>query len=78
MTRLVGWGRPSIGLLARSLVLSVNNLILGPKPLREMNYVSPSFGSAPRPKAAFVGVFLAAARRQPQMIVEARGNTRVN
>ena len=52
MTRLVaGWGRPSIGLPARSLVLSVNNLILGLKPLREMNYVPPSFVSAARPKS---------------------------
>ena len=65
MTRLVaGWGRPSIGLPARSLVLSVNNLILGLKPLREMNYVSPSFVSAARPKSPLcspsVRVFLAA------------------
>ena len=51
MTRLVaGWGRRSIGLLARSVVLSENNLILGLKPLREMSYVSPSFVSAARPK----------------------------
>ena len=45
--------------LASLLLPSVNNLILGPKPLREMNYVSPSFVSATRPKAAVVRVFLA-------------------
>ena len=61
MTRLVaGWGHPSIGLLG----LSVNNLILGLKPLREMNYVPPSFVSAARPKSPLcsltVRVFLAA------------------
>ena len=82
MTRLVaGWGRPSIGLLARSLVLSVNNLILGLKPLREMNYVPPSFVSAARPKSrCVVRVFLAAndgrGREETQKLIRGCSVTR--